>query len=482
MFGAKIRWAAGLVSLFACMDAGIEEAVAQSRDRGGKGSAASRGGGESRPAPSVPRSAPSMSRSAPSVSRSVASRPATFEKSGGGSRREPSYSRPTTTPSSRPSSSRPSPVNRPSFADRTPASSPARVSASSISREPLVRVPESVARDVPRIKDHVSTFPPSDARPIDRDRPRYTVPGTPNNFHADARRGDTSGLIRIGTDPFHVSIGNRYGNDFSRRYHYRPFRSVYDPRHYYHGYRPIYYPGCRSYSPWYGYAYTSVYLTEPYVVRVYDDDDDPVVYYQESPSYQTTTAVESAPAAESYSAPSEGVYPAPDGEAYQPLPAAAQNTLVSDGNAAFTAGRYEDARRLYTRAVMADERDGYAKMLLGWASFAVGDYDGAAAAIRRALLTTDDLVNYPMDVRTFYPDAAVLNHQMDSLVQFTQSRPDDREAQLVLAYFYYSVGQAERSASLFNGLVERDRNDTLAATVRDAVVRAERGQTASPRP
>lgn len=278
-----------------------------------------------------------------------------------------------------------------------------------------------------------------------------------------------------------MSVGGGHDSHYPQRYHYRPFRSVYDSHHYYHGYHPIYYPGYRSYSPWYGYAYTSVYLTEPYVVRVYDYDDDPVVYYQDTPSYQTTTA-ESAPAAESYSAPSGGAYPAPTGEAYQPLPTTPQNSLVADGNTAFTAGRYEDARRLYTRAVMADERDGYAKMLLGWASFAVGDYDGAAATIRRALLTTDDLVNYPMDVRTFYPDAAVLNHQIDSLEQFTRSGPDHREAELVLAYLYYSVGQAERSASLFNGLVERDGNDTLAASLRDAAVRASRGQTVSPRP
>jgi tetratricopeptide (TPR) repeat protein len=316
------------------------------------------------------------------------------------------------------------------------------------------------------------------------------VPATQNDYRVDDRNHNDTNVIHIGTDPLHVGYGPRHDvgrhyDGYPGRYHYRPYRPHYNPSHYYYGYRPIYYPGCGWYSPWYGYGYTytSVYLSEPYVVHVYDDDEPTVYYSEQSPAVESTTATYESSAVTPLSAPSTGeAYPAPDGETYQPLPATAPNSLVGDGNAAFTAGRYDDARRLYTRAVMADERDGYAKMLLGWASFAVGDYDGAAAAIRRALLTTDDLVNYPMDVRTFYSDAAVLNHQIGSLVQFTQSRPDDREAEFVLAYLYYSVGQAERSASVFNGLVDRDRNDTLAATVRDAVVRASRRQVVPPKP
>lgn len=306
-------------------------------------------------------------------------------------------------------------------------------------------------------------------------------------------------MIHLGTDPLHVGYGPRhsldrhYGN-YPERYHYRPYRPHYNAGHYYHGYRPIYYPGCGWYSPWYGYgygvgfglgfgySYASVYSSEPYVVHVYDDE--PTVYYHEqTQEVEPTNATYESNEVTPLAAPSTGgAYPAPDGESYQPLPATQPNSLVGDGNAAFTAGRYEDARRLYTRAVMADERDGYVKMLLGWASFAVGDFDGAAAAIRRALLTTDDLVTYPMDVRTFYPDAAVLNQQIDALAQHSQSRPDDREAEFVLAYLYYSVGQAERSASMLTGLVNRDRNDTLAATVRDAAVRAAQSQSAPAKP
>ena len=370
-------------------------------------------------------------------------------------------------------------MTRPAPSRQVTRPSPARIqTAPRVSREPIHRVPESRAAEVPKVKDRVNSFPTANLGPVRSDRPRYTVPAPRNDYLADTRRHDTAGLIHIGTDPFHVRIGDGHDAFYPRRYHYRPFRSTYDPRNYYYGYRPIYYPGCRSYSPFYGYAYSSVYLTEPYVVRVYDYQDDPVVYYQQTPAYEQTTTVEPvAPSAP----PEGGAFPPPSTqEAYQPLPTSPLETLVGEGNAAFAAGRYEDARRAYLRAVLADERDGYAKVLLGWSAFAMGDFDGAAAAIRRALLTTPDLVDYPMDLRALYADQAVLDHQIDALVQFVQVRPDPREAEFVLGYVYYSHGLAERAASVFNSLAQRDAKDTLAAQVRDAALRAAKGQTPPP--
>lgn len=346
-----------------------------------------------------------------------------------------------------------------------------------------MRVPQNEVAGTPRIKERAGGFE-QPGSVVDRDRPRYTLPGTQNDYRTDARRHGTSGLIHIGTDPLRVGVGGHDGHYDPQRYHYRPYRQTYDPRHYYHGYRSIYYPGRRTYRPWYGYAYTSVYLTEPYVVPVYAYDDDPVVYYQETtPTVQTmTTAVEQAPSPE-LSAPSSGAaYPQPDGEDYQALGESPQAAIVSEGNAAFTAGRFEEARGLYTRAVLSDERDGYAKMLLGWASFAVGDFQGAATAIRRALLTTEDLVSFPMDLRTLYTDRALLDRQIASLNQYRLARPDDREADLVAAYLYFSIGEADRAAAMLQSMIERDREDTLLASLRDAVVRASRGQSAPPRP
>jgi tetratricopeptide (TPR) repeat protein len=153
---------------------------------------------------------------------------------------------------------------------------------------------------------------------------------------------------------------------------------------------------------------------------------------------------------------------------------------VVEGNAAFAAGRYDEARGLYVRAVMTDERDGYAKTLYAWANFALGDYEVAAAALRRALLTTPDLVDNPLDLRTFYPDRAVLDRHADALMRFLADHPQHREAQLLWGYLLYSIGQAEPAASVFTSLAGADQNDALLPLLRDAAVRNARSPSPEP--
>lgn len=294
-----------------------------------------------------------------------------------------------------------------------------------------------------------------------------------------SRRDDrTNNLIHIGTDPFHVRAGDVYDRGYGRptRYHYRPYGYPYRRCDYYSNYRPAYYPGWHSYAPFYGYSYASVYLTEPYVVQVYDEPIE----------YTTTTAVQGvpyAPPGNAYTQPTSPPQapPVPPVEQYQPLEGTTARSVVSEGNTAFNAGRFEEARRLYIRAVLADERDGYAKMLYAWANFAMGDFTVSASAIRRALLTTSDLIDYPMDLRTLYGDRDLLTAQTDALQRHSIEHGDDAEAQLVLAYLYYSVGEADRAARIFEGLAQRDPADTLVPLVRDAATRASRGQTPPPK-
>lgn len=295
-------------------------------------------------------------------------------------------------------------------------------------------------------------------------------------------RNEVAGLTHIGTDPLHLSHG------YPRQHHYRPNYNHYRPGHYYHGYRPLCYPRSYypsygfGYYPWYGlgYAYSTVYLTEPYVGQTYVSPE-----YVE-PAYSTSEDA----ATDQYTAgPTQTVPPqiAPS----QPLPESAENypsfepaeqrrTIVSNANNAFAAGRYEEAKGLYVRAVMTDERDGYAKTLYAWANFAIGDYEVAAAALRRALLTTPDLVDYPLDLRTLYPDRAVLDRHADALMRFIADHPQHREAQLLWGYLLYSIGQAEPAASVFTSLAVADQNDSLLSLLRDAAVRNARGSSPAP--
>jgi tetratricopeptide (TPR) repeat protein len=224
-----------------------------------------------------------------------------------------------------------------------------------------------------------------------------------------------------------------------------------------------------------------VYLTEPYVGQSYVSPE----YVEPANSTFEDTLTNQ------YTAPPTQTVPSPQIDPSQPLPETAdayqtlnpveqQRTIVSDANNAFAAGRYEEAKGLYVRAVMTDERDGYAKTLYAWANFALGDYEAAAAALRRALLTTPDLVDYPLDLRTLYPDRAILDRHSDALMRFLADHPQHREAQLLWGYLLYSIGQAEPAATVFSALAGADQDDTLLSLLRDAAVRNARGSSPPP--
>jgi tetratricopeptide (TPR) repeat protein len=273
------------------------------------------------------------------------------------------------------------------------------------------------------------------------------------------------GGIHIGRSTAGSSL---YGALLYDRDHHRHLgRRCYPRDHYYHLYYPIHDFAYSRYRPWGGYTYTSVYYAEPYVYRFYDTD----VRYVEDVREETG---EYEAGISSPVEPVEGP-PASD-VAYQLLTEADDTTLIGRGNAAFLAGRYDEAREYYVTALLADERDGYAKFLYALANFAAGDYDVAAMAVRRALLTTPELIDYPADVRALYADSAILEVQLHKLVRFVQDHPRDRGAQLLLGYLYFAGGDPGRALLVVGGLSESDRDDEVAALLRDAVMRVGQGR------
>ncbi|UCC29224.1 MAG: tetratricopeptide repeat protein [Phycisphaerales bacterium] len=258
--------------------------------------------------------------------------------------------------------------------------------------------------------------------------------------------------------------GALYYHDRDRGHHGRG-RHYYGRGYYYHGYRPIHYYGCDYYRPWGGYTYSTFYYPEPYVYRFYDTD---VYYVGQSDVSDDVYEV---------TAPSEvevGGEPLPPTGTYRALTAPEEVTLLGQGNAAFAAGRYDEARRLYVSAMLADERDGYAKFLYALVNFALGDYEVAAMAIRRALLTTADLIDYPVDVRSLYPEAALFETQLEGLTRFAGDHPNDRGALLLLGYLQYAGGHPKPALSVLDRLVKIDPDDDVVSLLRDAVSRVSR--------
>lgn len=291
------------------------------------------------------------------------------------------------------------------------------------------------------------------------------------------------GGLYYGRGSHHGSRRHGYGRYYGRGYGYDGYYgSGYGYGGYlgsgyglfYSGYRSIPYYGSSVYDPWFGYTYSSIYYPSSYVYlrrespTVYIVDDD---YAQADVVYQSTTsgAAASSPPVSATSAGAGAV------ATYPTLTDAGDFSLVGRGNAEFFAGQYNEARRLYVSAMLADERDGYAKFLYSLANFAAGDYEVAGMALRRAMLTTADLIEYPVNVYDLYDDRMEFDGQLSLLARYADTHPEDRSAMLLLGYLDFASGLPVRALHVLDRLTALDENDTMAALLRDAVVRVSEG-------
>jgi cytochrome c-type biogenesis protein CcmH/NrfG len=153
---------------------------------------------------------------------------------------------------------------------------------------------------------------------------------------------------------------------------------------------------------------------------------------------------------------------------------------VGEGNDSFAAGRYGDARRAYVRAVLLDENDGTAKFLYGLATFAEGDFGVAATAVRRALATTPDLIDYPFNIVALYGDEVRFNEQVGALSRYVGANPENLDAVLLLGYLQFASGGAAKAQLVFAALADADPTDSLVIFLRDAATRAMQAGQAQP--
>jgi Flp pilus assembly protein TadD len=249
-------------------------------------------------------------------------------------------------------------------------------------------------------------------------------------------------------------------------------------------YRPTYLYSYPYFVPTYGYGYGSSGY-----VSYYPDAETRYDYaptYSDSAYYgpvQTYTNEPSAGYAPSAPANSGGAYAIPSQPQVQSETTTRQPdpmvlAAVGEGNSAFAAGRYGDARRAYVRAVLLDENDGTAKLLYGLATFAEGDFGLAATAVRRALATTPDLIDYPFNIVALYGNGVRFNNQLDALSRHVGSNPENRDAVLLLGYLQFASGGAAEAQAVFAALADADPTDSLVVFLRDAATRAmQTGQT-----
>ncbi len=348
-------------------------------------------------------------------------------------------------------------VNRPAT-PRTGNSTP------SMSRTPLQRTP---ANSSPALRPQIARQPATGAtmRPGQSFDRRGERPQAPS-------RATLNAIAAIGLGHAADRAIQHRHDQFDRRYHHGFGRIGYG----YYGscHRPVYVYSYPYFLPTYAYPYSaSTYLTYfPDTVARYDDSSAYAYPNGALASYVNSPAGTSGEAL-SVPAPSDT-----EPTTYQLDPAVVE--AVGEGNRAFAVGQYDDARQAYIRAVLLDGHDGTAKLLYGLASFAAGEFRVAATAVRRALIATPDLIDYPFNIVALYEDQAQFNQQLETLSRFVGTNPQDRDAVLLLGYLQYASGGAAEAQIIFAALADADPTDDLNAFLRDAATRAmQAGRTPS---
>ncbi len=302
------------------------------------------------------------------------------------------------------------------------------------------------------------------------------------------------GFLRIGGTPgdLHVSASlyrhpRRY--DYGNRHYYDPHDAYpyrYANEHYYGDHHPVGYYDHHGILPYFGYNYSSVYYNEPVVYRllpptvVYVEPE--TVYIEREPEtvvvYTDDAYTDDALLAPPPVVPAQQYAPSPPAQApeagpYQPIGGATQS-VVQEGVDAFAAGHYDQAQKFFIEAVMADERDGYAKLLYGFAAFASGDYKLAGITLRRSLRTSEVLIYQPLDVRTLYPNQSAFQMHRHALQTYVVDHPQDRDAKFALAYLFYATAKPEVAAERFGELAVSDKDDELAMRLYETARSVER--------
>lgn len=113
---------------------------------------------------------------------------------------------------------------------------------------------------------------------------------------------------------------------------------------------------------------------------------------------------------------------------------------IDAGVEAFRSGRYEDARRAFVKAALADRAEVYAQLLYGWTWFATGDYDIAAAAVRGALSAAPEAVGHPIHPRELFPDDLALEAAISRARQHLAAYPSDADGRFMVVYVLFASG------------------------------------------
>ncbi len=134
------------------------------------------------------------------------------------------------------------------------------------------------------------------------------------------------------------------------------------------------------------------------------------------------------------------------------------------GDRFFRAGNLPRAVQRYEQALQADPFDAATRVRLSQVELKRGNFAAAAGWLREAQ-TADPgwVVERPFDVQQLYPEPVEFAARLAEIEAHLQTRPQDRDAWLVLGAMLYLSGRTSPAADIFLRLSDRRPDPALAA-------------------
>ena len=136
----------------------------------------------------------------------------------------------------------------------------------------------------------------------------------------------------------------------------------------------------------------------------------------------------------------------------------------SQAVAAFRGANIQAALRATNHALVDAPQDGELLLFLAQCLFAVGDYEGSAAAVHQAAASLEpNRWSYIVENFRLYYRGTAYDEQMERLSQFIKANPDAGYARCVRGYQFGFLGQAEFAVRDLNKAYELESRDELAS-------------------
>jgi tetratricopeptide (TPR) repeat protein len=153
-------------------------------------------------------------------------------------------------------------------------------------------------------------------------------------------------------------------------------------------------------------------------------------------------------------APSPVPYPGIPTAAEPPRPRRTGNPakaaeLVTVGDRLFRAGNLPRAQFRYEQAVSAHPNSAAARVRLAEIALVRGQYTEAADRLREAQTAEPGWIEHASDVQALFPEPTKFAEQIARIEAYLQSRPDDRNAWLMLGAQWFLSGRVQLAADVF---------------------------------